>query len=68
LDYCKNLNLSPAHFPHVNSNEMGQYYMNEENMITLDQFPSVSQDEIFDIVDQMASSSAVNKGEGPYID
>jgi len=42
--------------------------MNESYNLTLDQLPSVSQDEIFDIVDQQASSSALDKGKGPYID
>jgi len=38
--------------------------MNQEGNITLDELPSVSQDEIFDIIDQPASSFSL----GPYVD
>jgi len=47
---------------------MGQWNMNQEENVTLDQLPSVSQDDIFDIVDQSASITALDKGKGPYID
>jgi len=42
--------------------------MNEEYTVRLDQLPTVSQDEIFDVIDQRASSSSLDKGKGPYID
>jgi len=68
LDYCNNINPLPAYLLHADQNQMGQFDMNHECNITLDELPSVSQDEIFDIVDQSASTSALEKGKGSYID
>jgi len=68
LDFCESLNLPPANLPDVNQNEMGRCDMSQKETITLDQLPFVSQDEIFDIVDQEASSSVLNKGKGPNIE
>jgi len=67
-DYCNNINSPPAHFIEIYENGSTQLVECQEYNITLDQLPHVSQDEIFDIVDQTTSSSALDKGKGLYID
>jgi len=42
--------------------------MNQEENVTLDQLPIVNQDDIFDIVDQNESSSALDEDIEPFID
>jgi len=67
-DYCNNIESLSAPLPYFDQNVMEPCDMNQECNITLDQLPSVNQDEIFDIVDQVASLSDFDKGKGPYID
>lgn len=67
-DYCINLNSISTYLSNVYQHEMGQSDMNQEHNIRLDQFPFVSQDEIFDIVAQKESWSALDNNNEPYID
>jgi len=43
----------------LDQNKTPQLYINPEYTLTLEELPSVSQDEIFKIVDEAASSSVV---------
>jgi len=45
----------------LNQNKTPQFCINPEYTLTLEELPSVSQDEIFNIVDEAASSSGVGK-------
>jgi len=68
LDYCNNIDSPPAYFIHIYQNGSSQLYENLERSFTLEEIPSVSQDKIFNIVEQSAPSSALDKGKGLYID
>jgi len=67
-NYCNDINSSPKYFIKIYENGSSQLSKNLQYNITLDQQPFVSQDDIFDIVDQTTSSSALDKGKGPLID
>jgi len=50
------MNAPPANFNEFYENESRRFDENEEFNLTFDQLPYVSQDEIFDIIDQNTSS------------
>jgi len=63
-DYCNNINSPPAYLLYVDQYGTGHFYTNPKHNFILEEIPSVSQDEIFDIVEKTASSSTSDKGKG----
>jgi len=63
LDYCNNIESPPKYIIYFKGFNKFELHSYSENTITLAEIPSISQDEIFDIVEQTASSSGVDKGK-----
>jgi len=59
-NYCNNIITPPAQFIQIYENGSERLYENQDFNKTFDQLPSISQDYLFDIVDQTASSSALD--------
>jgi len=63
LDYCNNIESPPKHKIVFNGIKSFRIYEYSKNIITLADLPSVSQDDIFNIIEQTENSSSVDKGK-----
>jgi len=61
LDYCNNIESPPAYITYFKGFNKFELHPYSENTMTLAEIPSISQDEIFDIVELIASSSGVDE-------
>lgn len=67
-DYCNHIESPPAYLINLTSIDKFEFQENAENSVTLADLPFVSQNDTFNIVEQTASSSVVDKGKTPIFD